>query len=254
MTAYFVSDLHLVDDTDERTLIFVRFLRSLRDRALSTTEEKYNLRLFLVGDIFDLWIADHAYFRETFKTVVAAIKELRQASVQIDYFEGNHDLHLKKFWQDELGVQVHTDMAYFSIGDLVVRVEHGDLINPKDHGYLFLRRFLRSMPLRELSFRLPDQAVTWIGERASRASRTYTSSSKSLPHNEIRLLIRRHAEAAYRQKPYDLLVTGHVHVTDDFVLGTNHGRAIRSINLGAWFEECKAFVLEPTGGRFTVLK
>ena len=206
--AVFVSDLHLVSSDDEKTKTFVRFLTQLLNETQSGSNESLT-HLFLVGDIFDLWVGAHDYFVDRFQDVVDVISRLVRAGVAVHYFEGNHDLHLTKFWKQVVGAQVHPDSGEFEINGLQVRVEHGDLINPDDSGYLFLRKFLRSKPMKFLSLNLPDRAVKAIGERASSASRDYTSNAKGKPQEEIRTLIRTHAEQQFNQKPFDMIITGH---------------------------------------------
>ncbi len=243
--AVFVSDLHLTGPEDPKTQLFAHFLKSLLESDATRPSA-----LFLVGDIFDLWVGDHEFFTSRFKTIVTAVSSLIRAGVEVHYFEGNHDLHLTKFWATEIGAKVHKESGEFRIGSLNVRVEHGDLINPEDHGYLFLRRLLRSAPVRFLSMNLPEVAVGFIGERASRASRNYTSTAKSKPSESIRALIRSHAKKQNAVSPFDIIVTGHVHVADDYSF-TEGGRQIRSINLGSWYESPpRALVIDDGGIRF----
>lgn len=243
--AVFVSDLHLIGPDDPKTPLFARFLKSLRDSASEPATH-----LFLVGDIFDLWVGDHDYFANRFATIVTEIRELIRSGVEVHYFEGNHDLHLEKFWSDQVGVNVHADAATFKLSARTVRIEHGDLINADDQGYLFLRGLLRSSPVTLLAHHLPERLVQLIGERASRASRDYTSNSKSKPSEEIRKLIRQHAEEQSHLTDFDLIVTGHVHVADDFSFDVG-GRKVRSINLGSWYETPpRALVLDARGLHF----
>lgn len=239
--AVFVSDLHLTGPEDPKTQLFVRFLRRLPQENVT--------HVFLVGDIFDLWVGSHAYFAERFSEVVRAVSDLVRAGIDVHYFEGNHDLHLEKFWSEKIGARVHADDATFEIAGQTVRIEHGDLINPDDRGYLFLRGFLRSRPMTFLAHNLPEALVHMIGERASSASRDYTSNAKAKPAEEIRTLIRQHAEAQSHLTDFDLIVTGHVHVSDDFSFDIG-GRKVRSINLGSWFETPRALVLDARGARF----
>ena len=246
--AVFVSDLHLIGDEignhDPKTQRFVRFLDSLHTSSPPVSH------LFLVGDVFDLWVSDHRYFIDRFSDVVRAIRALIRAGVEVHYFEGNHDLHLEDFWARNVGAKVHPDDSTFYLCGFTVRVEHGDLINPDDHGYLILRKALRSLPMAVLAQKLPERLVQWIGQRASRASRDYTSNAKSKPIEQIRKLIRQHAETVSQKNNFDLIITGHVHVADDFKFDVG-GRQVRSINLGSWYEHPpRAFVLDATGGRF----
>ena len=239
--AIFVSDLHLTGPEDPKTQQFVGFLRRLKTDSVT--------HLFLVGDIFDLWVGSHDYFAERFSDVVRAISDLVRLGVEVHYFEGNHDLHLENFWKSKIGVSVHADDATFVVAGQSVRVEHGDLINLDDHGYLFLRSLLRSRPLTFLAHHLPEKLVQLVGERASSASRDYTSTAKAKPIEEIRELVRQHAEAQSHLTDFDLIVTGHVHVSDDFSFNVG-GRKVRSINLGSWFEKPRFLCVDSRGVRF----
>ncbi len=223
--AWFVSDIHIADMQDEKAGKFLAFLSSLgRDRACT--------QLFLVGDIFDLWVGDHFYFVKKFGPIVLEVKRLVSEGVEVHYFEGNHDLHLSRYFSGELGVVVHMGPEYFYLGGQTIRVEHGDQSDPEDKGYRFLRWFLRTPPLKLLSYRLPGSVVNAIGEKASVRSRAYTSKSKTIDEITARRKLHEHAERAYTEMPFDLLIYGHVHIRDDY-----RAKGFRAINLGTWLLE-----------------
>lgn len=226
--AYFVSDLHLTAADDARARLFLRFLAEIEARGDTT-------HLVLLGDIFDLWLGGHDYFVSRFGRIVEALERIAERGVELHYFEGNHDLHLRPFWQDELGARVHTDPVYLDIGGKRLRLEHGDQMDPDDRGYRFLRWFLRTPPMRWIILNLPGRLVGRIGERASRHSRQYTSHSKTISRERAIAKIRRHAALAHAREPFDLIVSGHVHVRDDTTIESANGRA-RSINLGTWLD------------------
>lgn len=226
--ALFVSDIHIQSANDPKAELFAEFL--------SACQELRPSHLFLVGDIFDLWIADRKYFRTTYRELIAQIQALKMRGVEIYYFEGNHDLDLKVFWQQELNVKVFEGPAYFDLLGRTVRVEHGDEMDPEDKGYLFLRWLLRTPPVRELGRKLPDPAVRWLGERASGASRDYTSYVKTVSDMEVGEKFKSHVVQAIKEKPFDVLVTGHIHVAQDETL-SHDGRNIRAFNLGTWLKE-----------------
>jgi UDP-2,3-diacylglucosamine hydrolase len=251
--AYFVSDLHLLSSDDANARVFLKFLHGLKHkRTPQTTASEKPTHLFLVGDIFDLWIGGHSYFRHRFADIIEVIQELVQLGVKIHYFEGNHDLHLADFWEGEVGVEVHTDAEYFEIGGITVRVEHGDLINPDDRGYLFLRRFLRTPTMKVLATSLPASFVRMIGDRASQVSRKSSSGARANAAEDIRSLIRKHAQACFSEHEFDLIISGHVHIKDDFTF-ESHARRVRAINLGSWFDGPKAFRLIGKVGEFVEL-
>ncbi len=217
------------------------FLRSLQNG------EREASHLFLLGDIFDLWIADHNYFAQKFAPIVHELSQIVKSSVQVYYFEGNHDLHLKKFWQEEHGIKVFTDKEYISLGSYQVRIEHGDFINPDDKAYLRLRAFLRSKFMHFLSYNLPGKLVALLGEKSSEASRKRSSVVRKSKEELLRKMIRTYAEKSHKIDPhFDLLITGHMHVKDDYSFNSN-GKEIRSINLGSWLDEPMALEINASG-------
>ena len=247
MKSWFVSDIHITGADDPRLEKLESFLRQrLKD---DTTH------LFFVGDIFDLWVGGDSFFANRYKGIVDLVAELKTRAVDVIYFEGNHDLHLQKFWSDALGCRIATAPQYFDLGTNRVRVEHGDQMNPDDTGYLFLRSFLRTEFIENLTRILPGRAIQVIGNLMSRSSRRYTSSSMKAPDDEaIRSMIRRHAARVFNDdEPFDLIVSGHVHTVDDTTwVDPASARKVRSVNLGTWplHGPAPAFCLDEKGGRF----
>lgn len=225
LSARFVSDIHIENKADPKARLFLSFLKGC-NRGNCT-------HLVLLGDIFDFWIADHSVFVREYAEIIAEVERLRWEQVEIHYFEGNHDLHLKKFWRNQLGCEVHEGPAYFQLGEKAFRVEHGDQMDPEDKGYLFLRWLLRTPALKVLAHRLPGTLVHKIGQRSSSTSRNYTSETKTISQNTAREKIRAHAEKVHSEKPFDYIVTGHVHVRDHCKLTSG----AESWNLGTWLNE-----------------
>lgn len=241
--AWFLSDLHIRNEDESNSQKLLLFLHSLENR------ERDASHLFLVGDIFDLWIYNHRYFVDKFPKIVNAIRVVVSRGIEVHYFEGNHDLYLKKFWQQEVGVKVHDGPAFFNLDSRVIRVEHGDLMNPNDKGYLFLKKVLQSPPTRFVAKNLPGMAVSWIGERASKASRHYTSNQKSIHEKEVKEFMHHYADEAFKERHFDYLISGHTHVRDEYQLSTE-GEQVYSLNLGSWFEDNKALLLDSQGHQF----
>lgn len=227
---YFLSDLHLRDMQDPKAQNLLRFF-------ISQAELPTKSVVFLVGDIFDLWLGKHTYFRQKFKPIVEAIKDFIEKGGEVHYFEGNHDLHLKKFWQDDLGVIVHSGPEYFHLDDEIVRIEHGDEMDPEDTGYIFLRWLLRTPILQWIILNLPGFLVASIGRAMSRTSRVYTNSLRD-PQRILRV-IHTHAQKVFLQRPFQVIISGHVHLRDEISFAMS-GQKMTSYNLGSWDDQCLA--------------
>ncbi len=241
--AWFLSDLHIREQSESNSQKLLLFLHSLENGDRQATH------LFLVGDIFDLWIYDHSYFVEKYQKIVNAIRVVASQGIEVHYFEGNHDLYLRKFWQQEVGVKVHDGPEFFNLGSVKVRVEHGDLMNPDDKGYLLLKRLLQSQPMKFIAKNIPGPGVSWIGERASRASRHYTSNQKKMHEDSVKAFMHAYAERVVEDKTFDYLIAGHTHVDDEYSFSHN-GEQVYSINLGSWFETQKVLCLDEKGHHF----
>ena len=248
MKLVFISDIHLNSGHEPKARALISFLETLKTDGVTD--------LFLVGDIFDLWLSHHQYFILRYGPVVRAIKKVcEEDKIQVHYFEGNHDLYLKNYWSSFKRLRVYEDSHCFQFGDQVIRVEHGDMMNPDDRGYLFLRWFLRTPALKWLGRSLPGATVGWIGDKASHKSREYTSTAKKIEKSETVELIRKYSERAFEETPYDLMVTGHVHTRDDYQVQQDHEfRKGRSVNLGTWLDIPYVFEWSPESSRWIELE
>lgn len=231
---YFVSDLHIRDVQEQKAQTFLRFLHFIEQQPEPVT-------LVLGGDIFDLWLGSHKYFIDKFSPLVKAIKTLVRQKHSVYYFEGNHDLHLTAFWEQQLSVKVYSGPEFFLFDKTIVRFEHGDQMDPEDHGYHFLRWFLRTPLLTFLIRHLPSFVVSRVGNWASRTSRSYTDGLRD--EERILKIIHHHAETTFDERPFDLFVHGHVHLEDEYIF-ERHQRTVASINLGSWDKTCRVLKLE----------
>ncbi len=209
------------------------------------SHEESLTHLFMVGDIFDLWIGGHDIFKKEYAALISALLRLQKTGVDVHYFEGNHDFHLSSFWQDELGIQVHTGPKTFQLGRYKVRVEHGDEMDPDDKGYLFLRWFLRTPLVKSLLCHGPGKVIQGLGSLASAQSQKH--SHRKQPHGEaeIRQKFYTHTKKVSALEPLDFLISGHIHTRLDETIGKT-----RSLNLGTWTLQPCYFQLSSTKAEF----
>ena len=233
--AAFVSDLHLKANDEKNAQIFVRFLRRLHD-------ENHFTHLFLLGDVFDFWVSDHGYFIEKYSNVVEELDRIVRKGVEVHFFEGNHDLHLEKYWQRKLGIRVHNEPSYFQLGSKTLRIEHGDLMDPDDKGYAFLKSILNTSTVKYLADNIHESLISKVGELGSRASRHYTSHSKVVSDENKKAKQHSYVLKKFEEKKFDLFVAGHIHVRIDEAIELGDQK-IRSLNLGTWLDQPVVLVL-----------
>lgn len=236
MKSWFVSDIHLTDLKERNGQTLLRFLFYLNQNPKEH-------RLFFLGDIFDFWLSDGVAFASHYKELIDQIALLKKNGGEVYYFEGNHDFHVDVFWTRKLQIPVYEDEAFFDIDQKVLRLEHGDFINPHDEKYLKYRALVRHPLIEPIGHILPGFFWKWLGEAQSQKSRKRTGHYGRNNADEIKQMVRTHAERVYEQKPFDLIITGHMHVFDDYTFERD-GHKIRSINLGTWLESPRAMLLE----------
>lgn len=246
MQAWFISDIHLKDINERNSIMLLRFLRFLENESKAT-------HLFLLGDIFDLWVGDSSLFEKKFLPIVDAILRLKDRGVEVVYFEGNHDVHVKRYWQNHFGIPVHVDAKTFQLGPYQVRMEHGDYINPDDLSYLKYLEIIRSRKMEMVAYGLPGIVFDVLGNMASRKSRKRTSVMRKDSEQDLRNKIRRFALKTSETSSFDFLVTGHMHVRDEYEFQFQEKKRV-SINLGSWFESPQAFCLEDSGYHWLPIK
>ncbi len=243
MKSWFLSDIHLKDLQERNGQTLLRFLFYLN---LNPKEHQ----LFLLGDIFDFWLSDGSAFQNKYKELIEQISIFKKEGGEVFYFEGNHDFHIDVFWTKKLNIPVIENEAFFQIDGLNVRLEHGDFINPDDIAYLKYRALVRLPWVEPLGHWLPSQFWKWFGEKQSQRSRKKTARYAIENSEKVIQMIREHARRSVQQKTFDLIVTGHMHIFDDFEF-TFAEKKVRSINLGTWLEVPRALKLE--SGKLEIL-
>ena len=233
---HFLSDIHLGSNTEPNFLLLKNYLNSAIENKVTD--------LFFLGDIFDYWVSDRSCFVDPFEQIVDAVTKLIDSGVNVYYFEGNHDFHLKKFWQDKHRVQVFKGPARIEVAGVKLYLAHGDEMDPGDKGYLFLRWLFRCLPVRLAAHYAPLGVVEGIGAFAGKKSKGHVLRAED-HSKKIIGLIRKFAEEEYFRESYDYLLAGHFHIRDEW--GIKEGRAV---NLGTWLDRPVVYEITKNNNEF----
>jgi UDP-2,3-diacylglucosamine hydrolase len=192
-----LGDAHLREE-DPEVEVFVDFLQHLPAGASS---------LYLLGDLFDLWIGSGAFISGCHRKVVAGIVTLRARGTEVFYVEGNRDYHLKSFY----GTSVFTDIAEvgfdLAFGTRQIHLAHGDLVNQADRPYRRWRRIAKGPLLLGVLERLPAGLARAMAQRLEqKIARTNRRHRVLFPEEQCRCFaMEQGARGA------DTLVLGHFH-------------------------------------------
>src|SRR5690606_6272348 len=152
---YFASDFHLglpeMKTSRERE---EKICRSLDQAAIDAAA------LFLVGDLFDVWFEYRNVVPKGYTRFLGKLAELSDKGIRIEAFTGNHDLWMRDYLHDELGIPVHRRPIEFEANGKRFFVGHGDGLGPGDHGYKLLKSVLSNRVAQWLYRRLhPDTGI-----------------------------------------------------------------------------------------------
>lgn len=200
---YFVSDIHLGrkdPNAAKRERDFLDFLKSLEGKAD---------RLYLLGDIFDLWIEYHDQIPEGYEAVLKALKTLAEKKCEIWFFRGNHDWWTLDFLERETGLHIVKDLYRIeTINGLNLCIGHGDEAGCTDFWSWFIFHLFRSrLMIRGLRI-LPRKWVKEFGTRWS--SRNY-EKHKDYRFNLEESGIRKFSELLGSKTHIDHFIFGHYH-------------------------------------------
>ena len=113
--ALFVADAHYPHHGRE----FLTLLKRLESGEIATPQ------LFLMGDIFDLLFGYNDYIRSFLEKEITLLNHLSQ-SIEIHYFEGNHDFLLKDIFPNIKIYPRESQPVVFHLGEKRVGISHGD--------------------------------------------------------------------------------------------------------------------------------
>ncbi len=169
--ALVVGDLHLDVFELER-------LRRFREWC----EDLCASHLLILGDLFEFWVGRHQLGLPGTAEVVLGLQGLVERGVGVDVVHGNRDYLLGVPFEEASGARVFPQGVRCVAGSLQspsgegTLFLHGDELCSADRSYQFLRRLVRSRPLRTLQCSLPFSVQLRLARSLRRASARSTSA------------------------------------------------------------------------------
>jgi predicted phosphodiesterase len=171
----FLSDLHLSESTPRTFDALATHLRCTEADAV-----------FILGDLFEVWIGDDAR-HEGFEARCAAMLSEASSHRFIAFMAGNRDFLVGADMLAHCGVMHLTDPTVLSAFDQRLLLSHGDTLCLSDVAYQRFRARCAAMPGSNVSCRKPSgPAVAWPPTCAPKANgrnggRNRASGSTSTP-------------------------------------------------------------------------
>lgn len=222
---YFASDQHFgVPNQSESRIREEKFIRWL------DVIKKDAHVLFLMGDLFDFWHEWKYVVPKGYIRVLGKIAELKDSGIEIYFFVGNHDLWMKNYFEEELGIPVYFEKRYYEINNKNFLLAHGDGLGPGDKGYKRMKKVFTN-PLAQWAFRWlhPDIAMR-IANYMSQKNKLISGDEDKAFLGEDKEFLIQYSKEKLKTENIDYFVFGHRHLPLIFDLE----KGAKYINLGDW--------------------
>ncbi len=187
--------------------------------------------LFILGDLFEFFFEyRHAVPKGCVRTL-GALAEVADAGISIHYFVGNHDLWVRQYLTDEVGMHVYTQPLFMERFGHRFFIAHGDGLSPYDTKYRLLKRLFTN-PVAQWAFRWlhPDLGIPlaqWFSQR-SRHAQQYSPHFDFDPQSDGLVIFAR--KWAQQHPDLRFIIMGHRHLAMRVKLSTQ----CQYINIGEW--------------------
>lgn len=224
---YFASDNHLGAPNLEKSKVrekqFVVWLDNIKADAAA---------IYLMGDLFDLWIEYKRVVPKGFVRVLGKLAELSDSGIPIHFFVGNHDMWMQDYFETELGIPVYYEPQQITLNNTSFLIGHGDGLGPGDKGYKRMKKVFRN-PFIQWLYRLihPDLGLR-IAQHMSLKNRLISGDDDKIYNGPDSEWLVHYCKEKLKTQNTDYFIFGHRHLPLDIELS----KTSRYINLGDWLE------------------
>lgn len=222
MPTLFISDLHLDGTRPDITAQFLDFLR---------TEARTADALYILGDLFELWIGDDDTDVDK-RRIVAALKALTARGVRCAIMRGNRDFLLGSRFAADTGCELLKDGTIVDLYGQRVLLMHGDTLCTDDHSYQRLRRIVRNPLVQWILLRLSLKQRNRLAGKVRAGSKAHIERTAPM----IMDVNQQAVVDAFAASGIDTLIHGHTHRPAIHHLEAA-GRQVTRIVLGDWYTQ-----------------
>ncbi|MDA0779480.1 MAG: UDP-2,3-diacylglucosamine diphosphatase [Bacteroidetes bacterium] len=224
---YFASDNHLGAPNHQKSRVrekqFVVWLDTIKADAAA---------IYLMGDLFDLWIEYKRVVPKGFVRVLGKLAELADSGIPIYFFVGNHDMWMQDYFETELGIPVYYEPQQITLNNTSFFIGHGDGLGPGDKGYKRMKKVFRN-PFIQWLYRLvhPDLGLR-IAQHMSLKNRLISGDDDKIYNGPDSEWLVHYCKEKLKTQSTDYFIFGHRHLP----LNIELSKTSRYINLGDWLE------------------
>ncbi len=236
MNTLIIADVHLGAEHPEISERFIALLNSQRCQEAES--------LYILGDLFELWIGDDAPQPEHLEAI-GALKTLNRRGVDIALLHGNRDFLLGHEFAAMSGCRLLSDPTCITLHGEPTLLMHGDTLCSDDSDYQRLRGQLRNPEWQQQFLkRTAAERLAFAHQLRRESQRLSQEKSSAIMDVNPQRVIQLMQEHAVRR-----LIHGHTHRPAIHDLTVDDAPAQRIV-LGDWYQQNSLLNCDATGCQF----
>jgi UDP-2,3-diacylglucosamine hydrolase len=208
----FISDLHLSEHTPRTFEAWAGYMQSTPADAL-----------FILGDLFEVWVGDDARLPDSFAARAAAVLCDAASRRSVGFMAGNRDFLVGAGLAQATGMTLLQDPTVFSFGERRWLLSHGDALCLGDTGYQAFRAQVRGAAWQQAFLAQPLPVRQAVARGLRQESEAHKASDRVYSDVDTAAALQ-WLEASDAQ----VLVHGHTHQPAEHALDARHRRIVLS--------------------------
>lgn len=235
MATHFLADLHL----DNAHGLYAGRLQHYLATAARQAEA-----LYVLGDLFEVWIGDDGSLPRH-RATIDAFADLAQTGVPIYFMRGNRDFAIGAQFLLSSGMHLLDDPFLLDLYDVPTLLSHGDMFCTDDHAHQAFRAHYLDPGWRDRKLRLP----LWLRRLVAIWARRKSRRGKARKPRHIMDVNADTVVATLRGYGAKRLIHGHTHRPDTHACVID-GAPVQRIVLPDWRpDQSGVLVVDETGCR-----
>lgn len=236
MGTLFIADVHLGNEHPGISQRFNAFLRRTAPGAEA---------LYILGDLFEVWIGDDAVQPEH-QVTLDTLRDLTSHDLPIYVMHGNRDFLLGQQFEATTGCQLIADPIVIELQGTPTLLMHGDALCTDDTGYQQFRSQVRDESWQQWFLsRSIEERLAYVRQVRDESRRR--SQKKSLDIMDVNTQA---VVDAMKQHDVKQLIHGHTHRPAVHDLQID-GIAAQRIVLGDWYTQNSGLLCDDKGCRLS---
>ena len=195
MSYYFLSDLHISDNTPNINSLFLHFLQNKAPKSEG---------IFILGDLFEYWVGDT---QACYKDIINEFNKLYKLGVKLYFIPGNRDFLITQTFLNDFNLIKLPDPYKIVLNNISIIISHGDLFCINDKKYILFRKIVQNKLVKFLFLNLPLKLRLKIGTKLR-----VLSAKSSVKKNNIIMDVNKDYINQYLNKnKSQYIIHGHTH-------------------------------------------